>query len=47
MHLSLRLVLEHRLNQRLGYRPQCLHHDDGLLIRLTTATSQSSTCSMA
>src|SRR5262249_46606533 len=21
--------------ERLGYRPQCLHHDDGLLIRLT------------
>src|SRR5262249_9534480 len=24
-----------RLRQRLGYSPQCLHHDDGLLIRLT------------
>jgi len=23
------------LRQRLGYHPQCLHHDDGILIRLT------------
>jgi ATP-dependent Lhr-like helicase len=35
LHLALRLALEARLQQRLGYRPQCLHHDDGLLIRLT------------
>ncbi|MBI1832168.1 MAG: hypothetical protein HYR84_12050, partial [Planctomycetes bacterium] len=35
LNLSLRLALEHRLHQRLGYRPQCLHHDDGILIRLT------------
>src|SRR5581483_5012409 len=35
LHLALRLALEHRLKQRLGYSPQCLHHDDGLLIRLT------------
>jgi ATP-dependent Lhr-like helicase len=35
IHLGLRLALESRLKQRLGYRPQCLHHDDGLLIRLT------------
>ncbi|MSQ95641.1 MAG: DEAD/DEAH box helicase [Gemmataceae bacterium] len=35
VNLSLRLALEHRLQQRLGYRPQCLHHDDGVLIRLT------------
>ena len=35
LNLSLRLALEHRLQQRLGYRPQCLHHDDGVLIRLT------------
>jgi ATP-dependent Lhr-like helicase len=35
LHLALRLVLESRLRERLGYRPQCLHHDDGLLIRLT------------
>jgi ATP-dependent Lhr-like helicase len=35
LHLSLRLALEARLRQRLGYHPQCLHHDDGILIRLT------------
>jgi ATP-dependent Lhr-like helicase len=35
LNLSLRLVLEHRLRDRLGYRPQCMHHDDGVLIRLT------------
>jgi ATP-dependent Lhr-like helicase len=35
IHLGVRLTLEHRLQQRLGYRPQILHHDDGLLIRLT------------
>jgi ATP-dependent Lhr-like helicase len=35
LQLTLRLALEGRLRQRLGYRPQCLHHDDGLLIRLT------------
>ena len=35
VHLGLRLALEGRLRQRLGYSPQCLHHDDGLLIRLT------------
>lgn len=35
LHLTLRLALECRLHQRLGYRPQCLHHDDGILIRLT------------
>ena len=35
LHLALRLALEARLRQRLGYRPQCLHHDDGILIRLT------------
>jgi ATP-dependent Lhr-like helicase len=35
LHLGVRLALEHRLQQRLGYRPQILHHDDGLLIRLT------------
>jgi ATP-dependent Lhr-like helicase len=33
-HLSLRLAVEGRLRDRLGYSPQCLHHDDGLLIRL-------------
>jgi Lhr-like helicase len=35
LHLTLRLALEAVLEQRLGYRPQCLHHDDGILIRLT------------
>lgn len=35
LHLALRLALEGRLHQRLGYRPQCLHHDDGIVIRLT------------
>ena len=35
LHLSLRLALEAQLRQRLGYQPQCLHHDDGILIRLT------------
>src|SRR5207302_8045118 len=35
LHLALRLALEARLRERLGYRPQCLHHDDGVLIRLT------------
>jgi ATP-dependent Lhr-like helicase len=33
LHLALRLALEGRLKQRLGYRPQCLHHDDGVLMR--------------
>ena len=35
LHLALRLALEATLRQRLGYHPQCLHHDDGILIRLT------------
>ncbi|MGE0529648.1 MAG: hypothetical protein AB7P49_21560, partial [Bdellovibrionales bacterium] len=35
IHLALRLAIETRLKQRLGYKPQCLHHDDGVLIRLT------------
>jgi ATP-dependent Lhr-like helicase len=35
LHLALRMVLEARLSQRLGYKPQCLHHDDGVLIRLS------------
>ncbi len=34
-HLGLRLALESVLTQKLGYRPQCLHHDDGVLIRLS------------
>ncbi len=37
IHLALRFALEGRLRQRLGYAPQCLHHNDGLLIRLTDA----------
>jgi ATP-dependent helicase Lhr and Lhr-like helicase len=35
IHLGLRLAIEARLRQRLGYAPQCLHHDDGILVRLT------------
>jgi ATP-dependent Lhr-like helicase len=35
LHLSLRLALEAVLRQRVGYQPQCLHHADGILIRLT------------
>lgn len=35
LHFALRLALEARLRQRLGYHPQCLHHSDGILIRLT------------
>jgi ATP-dependent Lhr-like helicase len=34
LHFALRLALEAQLSQRLGYKPQCLHHDDGILIRL-------------
>jgi ATP-dependent Lhr-like helicase len=34
-HLAMRLALENALARRLGYRPQCIHADDGLLIRLT------------
>ncbi|MCI0464245.1 MAG: hypothetical protein L0Z62_45505 [Gemmataceae bacterium] len=35
LHLALRLALENRLRVRLGYSPQCLHHDDGILVRLS------------
>ena len=35
IHLTLRLALENVLRQRLGYGPQCFHHDDGILMRLT------------
>ncbi len=35
LHLSLRLALEGRLRQRLGYHPQCMHHSDGILLRFT------------
>ncbi len=34
LNLALRLAVENRLRARLGYGPQCLHHDDGILIRL-------------
>jgi ATP-dependent helicase Lhr and Lhr-like helicase len=34
LHFALRLALEARLRERLGYSPQCLHHDDGILVRL-------------
>jgi ATP-dependent Lhr-like helicase len=34
LHLSLRLAIEARLRQRHGYGPQCLHADDGVLVRL-------------
>ncbi len=33
-NFALRLALEAVLSRRLGYRPQCLHHDNGILIRL-------------
>lgn len=33
-HLALRLAVEARLRQRFGYPPQCLHDDDGLLVRV-------------
>src|SRR5262249_22346271 len=35
LHLSLKLALEARLRQCIGYLPQCLHHDDGILLRLS------------
>jgi ATP-dependent Lhr-like helicase len=35
LHLGLRLAIENRLRQRLGYNPQCAHHNDGILVRLT------------
>ncbi len=35
LHLSLRLALEARLRQRLGYHPHCMHHSDGVLLRFT------------
>src|SRR5919199_921194 len=34
LHLALRLALEGALRRRLSYRPPCLHHDDGVLVRL-------------
>jgi ATP-dependent Lhr-like helicase len=35
LHLALRMALEARLTKRLGYRPQALHHSDGVLLRFT------------
>jgi ATP-dependent Lhr-like helicase len=35
VNLTLRLALEAHLRRRLGYRPQVMHHSDGLLIRLS------------
>lgn len=33
-HLSLRFVIESWWREAYGYQPYCLHHDDGILIRL-------------
>jgi len=33
-HFALRLALENLLRRQLGYVPQCVHHDQGVLIRL-------------
>lgn len=33
-HFALRLALEGRWRQRFGYQPQCLHLDDGLLLKV-------------
>src|SRR5262249_17943471 len=33
-HLAIRLALEARWRKRYGYQPQCIHADDGLLIKL-------------
>ena len=35
VHMGLRLAIEACLRRRLGYHPQCLHHNDGVLVRLT------------
>ena len=34
-HFALRLAIEAHWRQRHGYQPQCLHLDDGLVIKLT------------
>ncbi|MBL8822451.1 MAG: DEAD/DEAH box helicase [Planctomycetia bacterium] len=34
-HLTLRFALEAIWQKEFGYQPHCLHHDDGLLIRLS------------
>jgi ATP-dependent Lhr-like helicase len=33
-HFALRLAVEAYWQRRFGYRPACLHHDDGLLIKI-------------
>jgi ATP-dependent Lhr-like helicase len=33
-HLTLRYALESLWREQFGYQPYCLHHDDGLLLRL-------------
>ncbi|HQR44176.1 MAG TPA: hypothetical protein PLX97_15880, partial [Gemmatales bacterium] len=33
-HLTLRFALESLWQEQFGYQPYCLHHDDGLLLRL-------------
>lgn len=33
-HLTLRFALESLWQEQFGYQPYCLHHDDGLLMRL-------------
>lgn len=35
LNFTVRLALESILHQRLGYRPQCMHHDNGVFLRLT------------
>ncbi len=35
VHMGLRLAIEACLRRRLGYHPQCLHDNDGVLVRLT------------
>jgi ATP-dependent Lhr-like helicase len=44
LHLALRLALEGRLRRRLGYRPQCIHHADGILVRLADTEERCWTC---
>jgi ATP-dependent Lhr-like helicase len=36
-HLTLRFALESLWREQYGYQPYCLHHDDGLLLRLVDA----------
>jgi len=37
-HLTLRFALESLWREQFGYQPYCLHHDDGLLLRLADAS---------